>query len=60
MSDKIFDNNLVVIRNSKLALKLKKPTNIGMFILELIILMYEFDHNYICNNKATTTIICRH
>ena len=43
MSNKIFDNNLVMIRNSKFALKLNKPTYIGMCILELSkALMYEF------------------
>ena len=36
MSHKIFDNNLVAIRKSKLALKLNKPTYIGMSILELL------------------------
>ena len=35
MSRKIFDNNLVAIHKSKLALKLKKPAYIGMRILEL-------------------------
>ena len=36
MSHKIFENNLVAIRNSKLALKFNKPAYIGMFILESI------------------------
>ena len=41
MSHKIFDNSLVTIRKSKLALKLNKPPYIGMFILELSkVLMY--------------------
>ena len=35
MSRKIFDNNLVVIRKSKSALKLNKPAYIGMCILEM-------------------------
>ena len=35
MSHKIFHNNLVAIRKSKLALKLNKPAYIGMCILEL-------------------------
>ena len=35
MSHKIFDNNLVAIRKSKLALKLNKPAYIEMCILEL-------------------------
>ena len=35
MSNKLFDNNLVVIRKSKLALKLNKPAYSGICILEL-------------------------
>ena len=35
MTHKIFNNNLVAKRKSKLALKLNKPVYIGMFILEL-------------------------
>ena len=43
MSHKIFDNNLIVIRKNKVALKLNKPAHIGMCILQLTkILMYEF------------------
>ena len=50
MSSKIFDNNLVVIRKSKLALKLNKPSYVGMCILELSkILMYQFYYDYIKN-----------
>ena len=41
-SHKIFGNNLVTIRKSKLALKLRKPAYIGTCILELSkILMYQ-------------------
>ena len=48
MSHKIFDNNLVAIRKSKVSLKLNKPAYIGMCILELSkILMYEFHYDYI-------------
>ena len=48
MSHKIFDNNLVAIRKSKVALKLNKPAYIGMCILEVSkILMYEFHYDYI-------------
>ena len=51
MSRKIFDNSLVGIRKSKLALKLNKPAYIGMSILELSkVLMYDFHYDYI-NNK---------
>ena len=50
MSHKIFDNNLVAIRKSKLALKLSKPAYIGIFILGLgKVLMYEFYYDYINN-----------
>ena len=48
MSHKIFDNNLVAIHKSKLALKLNKPGYIEMCILELSkVLMYEFYYDYI-------------
>ena len=56
MSHKIFDNNSVAIRKSKLALKLNKPACIGVCILELSkVLMYEFNYDYIknkCDNKS--------
>ena len=48
MSHKIFDNNLVTIRKSKLALKLNKPAYIGICILELSkVLIYEFHYDCI-------------
>ena len=51
MSHKIFDNNLVAKRNSKLALKLNEPAYIRMCILELRkVLMYEFHYDYFKNN----------
>ena len=50
MSHKIFHNNLVAIRKSKLALKLNKPAYFGMCTLELSkVLMYEFHYDYIKN-----------
>ena len=50
MSHKILDNNLVVIRKSKVALKPNKPAYIGMFILEMSkVLMYQVDFAYIKN-----------
>ena len=53
---KIFDNNLVAIRRSKVSSKLNKPVYIGICVLELgKVLMYEFDYDYIknkCDNKA--------
>ena len=46
MSHKIFDNNLVVIRKSKIALRFNKPAYTGMCILELgKLLMYEFHYD---------------
>ena len=48
MSHKIFDNNLVAIRKSKLVLKLNKLAYTGMCILELSkVLMYKFHYDYI-------------
>ena len=50
MSHDIFDNNLVAIHKSRLALKFNKPEYIGMSKLELIkVLMYEFHYDYIKN-----------
>ena len=50
MSHKIFDNDLVTIRKSKLALTLNKPAYIWISILELSkVLMYDFHYDYIEN-----------
>ena len=50
MFHKVFDNNLVTTRKSKLALKLNKLAYIGMSILDLSkVLMYEFHYHYIKN-----------
>ena len=50
MSHKMFDNNLVAIRKSKITLTLNKPVYIGMFTLDLsIVLMYELHYDYIKN-----------
>ena len=50
MSQKIFENNLVAIRKSKVALTLNKPAYAGMCILDLSkVLMYEFQYDYIEN-----------
>ena len=44
----MFDNNIVVIYKGKVSLKFKKPTHIGMCILELNkVLIYKFHYNYI-------------
>ena len=46
MSQKISDNNLVAICKNKVALKLNKPTYVGMLILELSkVLMCEFHYD---------------
>ena len=48
MSHKIFNNDLVAMRKSKLALKLGKPAYIGICILYLsIVLMYKFHYSYV-------------
>ena len=50
MSHKIFDNNLVAIHKSKVALRPNKPGYIGICILELSkVLMQEFHYDYIKN-----------
>ena len=50
MTHKIFDNNLVAIRKSKVSLKLNKSAYTGMCILELSkVLMYKFCYHYIKN-----------
>ena len=47
MSNKIFDNDLVAVRKSKVTLTLNKPVYVGMCILELRkVLMYEFHYDY--------------
>ena len=58
MYHKIYDNNLVAMRKSKIASKLDKATYIGMCILELSkILMYEFHYDYIKNIFANNSIL---
>ena len=56
MPHKIFDNNLVAIRKSKITLALSKPAYIVMCILDLSkILMNELHYDYIkneCDNKS--------
>ena len=54
MSHKIFDNNFLAIRKSKVALKPNTPAYIGMCILELSkLLVYEFQYDYIKNKYAS-------
>ena len=56
MLHKMFYNNLVTMRKSKLASKLNKPVYIEMCISKLSkVLMYEFHYDYIknkCDNKS--------
>ena len=48
ISQKIFDNDLVAIRKSKVTLTLKKPAYIWMYILDLSkVLVYEFHYDCI-------------
>ena len=56
MSHKMFDDDLVTIRKSKVTTKLNTPAYTGRCILELSkVLMYEFHYDYIknkyCNNS---------
>ena len=54
MSQRIFDNDLVAIHKSKLALKLNKLAYIRISIFELNkVLMYDFHYAYITINMAT-------
>ena len=50
MSHKKFNNDLVVIRKTKVTLTLKKPAYVGMCMLDLSkVWMYEFHYDYIRN-----------
>ena len=52
MSHKIYDHNLILIRQSTVALKLNKPPYDGMCILKLSkIWMFEFHFDYIKNKN---------
>ena len=56
ISHKIFDNSLVVIHKSKLALKLNNPAYIITRILELSkVWMYKFHYDYIKNKYDKKT-----
>ena len=48
LSQKVFGNDLVAIRKSKVTLTLNKAAYVGMCILDLMqVLMYEFHYDYI-------------
>ena len=54
MSQKMFDNDLVTISQSKVTLKLHKPAHVEMSILDFSkVLMYEFHYDCI-KNKYTS------
>ena len=56
MSNQIFDNDLVTIRNNKVSLTLNKPEYIGMHILELSkVLMYKLYYDYIKNKDGNNS-----
>ena len=58
MWHKIYENNLVVVRKSKVTLEPNKPAYIGMCILELSkVLMYEFPYHYIENKYDNKSIL---
>ena len=50
MTQKVFDNDLVAIRKSKITSTLNEPAYVGMCILDLSkALMYKFHYDYIKN-----------
>ena len=56
MSQKVFDNDLVAIHESKVTLMLNKPADVGMCISDLSkVLMYEFYHDYIKNKYGNNS-----
>ena len=55
ISQKIFGDNLVLIRKSKVTLTLNKPAYVGMYIFKLSkVLMYEFHLITLKIDMATT------
>ena len=56
MLQKIFDNDLVEIRKSKVTLRLNKPVYNGTCILDLgKVLMYDLHYNYIKNKYGNNS-----
>ena len=56
MSQKLFDNDLVAIRKSKVTLTLNKSEYVGMCIFDLgKVLMYEFHYDYIKNKYSNNS-----
>ena len=58
MSNIIFDNDLVAIRQSKVTLILNQPAYVRICILDLSkVLMYEFYYDYIKNRMVLNKVI---
>ena len=58
MSQKVFDNDLVVIQKSKITLTLNKPAYVGMYILNLNrALMYGLHYDYIKNKNGSKSTL---
>ena len=56
MSQKIFDNDLVVILKREVTLTLNRPAYVGMCILDLSkLLLYEFHYDYIASRCASNS-----
>ena len=56
MLQKIFDNELIAIRKSKVTLMLTEAAYVGMNILDLSkVFMYEFHYDYIKNKYGNNS-----
>ena len=61
MSRKIFDDDLVAIRKSKVTLTLNKPVFVRMCILDLSkVLKYKFHYDYMKNKYGNNSKIIIH
>ena len=57
-SQKIFDNDLVLIHKSKVRLTPKKPAYVGMCVSDLSkVLMHQLRHDYIKNKYGNSSIL---
>ena len=58
MPQKIFDNDLVAIRKTKVTLTLSKSAYVEMCMLNLSkVLMYKFHYDYIKNKYVNNSIV---
>ena len=58
MSQKIFDNDLIGIRKSKVTLTLIKPAYVRMCVLDLSkVLLYDFHYDYIKNKYGNNSTL---